>query len=120
MDLQAVVDGKTNEYVDIFVYLYRAVCEVGGSRFRRKDVASRSGSVEGDGGYFVGHSTSVCIWLGNPCTDRETGGEATCNREQLGSGNVSSETRRHQMLRTGDVQITNGERLTKRANLRGW
>ena len=76
--------------------------------------------MEGDGGYYVGHSPSVCILVGNPCTDRETGGEATYNREQLGSENVCKETRRHQLLRTGHVQRINGERLTKRAHVRGW
>ena len=32
MDLHAVVDGNTNKHVDILVYLYRTVCEDGGSR----------------------------------------------------------------------------------------
>ena len=29
--------------------------------------------------------TSLCMWVGKTCSDRETGGEATGSREQLGS-----------------------------------
>ena len=32
-------------------------------------------------------ATDLCMWVGNTCTDRETGGEATGGREHLGLEN---------------------------------
>ena len=57
-----------------------------------QDVTSRSGSTD-EGGRYVGRklevpTTGLFVWARNSCTDRETGGEATGSRYQLGSGNM--------------------------------
>ena len=44
--------------------------------------------------------TCLCIWVGNTCTDRETGGEGTCSRTTTGFGEYAE---RSEMIELRDT-----------------
>ena len=86
INLQVVVDGKTIKQVD---RLYAWARNRGGCKQQQEEggryyVAQKV--EETAKGKSVGslRDTSLCIRVGNTCTDRETSGQTTYSIEQLG------------------------------------